>query len=376
MAHDLEQATIMVIDDLPDNLRLLEGMLAENRYDVLTFPRGDLALEAASRNPPDLILLDISMPGMDGFELCERLKADEELKGIPVIFITAMTDTADKIRAFAVGGVDYVTKPFQLEEVRVRVETHLELRDQRVQLEEQYRQLRDLEQLRDGLVHMIVHDMNNVLTVILGNLSMVQRRFGDELAEDASRLVRLALGSGRELSSMVADLLDTSRMESGEMPVNAVECDIAALARDVVAEYEPLIQSMDIEPEIPEGSVLATCDDRLIRRVAANLIGNALDFSTRGGELKIQVEHVDGAVKFCVGDSGPGVPPEYHSKIFEKFGRVEGRAKGEKHSTGLGLAFCKLAVQAHGGHIGVDSEVGKGSTFWFTIPSIEPVAGA
>jgi len=130
------QATVMVVDDTPENLELLNGMLRQKGYRVLTFPRGDLALKAAAKNPPDLILLDIMMPGMDGFEVCERLKADESLKRIPVIFISALSETMDKVKAFSVGGVDYVTKPFQFEEVMARVNVHLELRRQRDEISE------------------------------------------------------------------------------------------------------------------------------------------------------------------------------------------------------------------------------------------------
>ena len=139
-----KQPTIMVVDDIPDNLTVLEKMLREQGYRVVAFPRGDLALKAAARKPPDLILLDIMMPGMDGFAVCERLKADATLKEIPVLFISGLSETRDKLKAFFAGGVDYVTKPFQPEEVRVRVETHLQLRDLRVQLEKHNRRLEDL----------------------------------------------------------------------------------------------------------------------------------------------------------------------------------------------------------------------------------------
>ncbi|RLB29652.1 MAG: hypothetical protein DRG87_06730 [Deltaproteobacteria bacterium] len=139
-----KQPTVMVVDDSPDNLTVLEKMLREQGYRVVAFPRGDLALKAAARKPPDLILLDIMMPGMDGFAVCERLKADATLKEIPVLFISGLSETRDKLKAFSAGGVDYVTKPFQPEEVRVRVKTHLQLRDLRVQLEKHNRRLEDL----------------------------------------------------------------------------------------------------------------------------------------------------------------------------------------------------------------------------------------
>ena len=151
--------SIMVVDDTPANLRLLTGMLKERGYKVRPVSSGKFALQTAKHDPPDLILLDIIMPEMNGYEVCECLKADEQLSGIPVIFISALNETMDKVKAFKVGGVDYVTKPFQFEEVQARVATHLELRRQKRLVQESNEQLRKLEELRDNLVHMVVHDM-------------------------------------------------------------------------------------------------------------------------------------------------------------------------------------------------------------------------
>jgi two-component system, sensor histidine kinase and response regulator len=368
-AVELERPKVMIIDDNLGSLRLLTELLADYNYDLMTFPRGDLALQAASHDMPDLILLDINMPDMDGFEVCERLKADPNLKDIPVIFITAMSDMEDKVKAFAIGGVDYVTKPFHYEEVLARIQTHLVLRKQQMQLENQFKQLQELEQLRDGLVHMIVHDMNNILAGIVTSLGILKMRYSDVLAEKGMRTLNLGLDSCQELTSMVKDLLDISRLESGEMPVVASECNITNLICDVVRQNESIIQTQAINVETPTGEVHVSCDEHLTRRVITNLIGNALDFTSKGGDVLIGVGNVPGAVRVSIRDNGPGIPLEFQSRIFEKFGQVEAWAKGEKHSSGLGLAFCKLAVEAHRGDIGIESIPGSGSTFWFSIPS-------
>jgi two-component system, sensor histidine kinase and response regulator len=368
-AVELQRPKVMIVDDNLGNLRLLEELLGEHDYDLLTFPRGDLAIKAASQDMPDLILLDINMPDMDGFEVCERLKADSNLRDIPVIFITAMSDMEDMVKAFATGGVDYVTKPFHYEEVLARIQTHLALRKQQMQLEDQFKQLQELEQLRDGLVHMIVHDMNNLLAGIVTSLGILKMRYSDVLTERGMRPLNLGLDSCQDLTSMVNDLLDISRLESGEMPVVASECNITDLIQDVVSQNESIIQTQAINVETPTREVRVSCDEHLIRRVLTNLIGNAIDFTSEGGDVLIGVENMPGAVRVTISDNGPGIPLEYQSRIFDKFGQVEARAKGEKHSTGLGLAFCKLAVEAHQGDIGVDSIPGNGSTFWFSVPS-------
>ena len=159
-------ASVLVVDDTVENLRVLSDLLGEQGYEVRAVTSGRQALHAVEHDPPDLILLDITMPDMDGFEVCRRLRATEWSKDVPVIFLTALTATADKLRAFDAGGVDYVTKPFQFEEVLARVRTHVALRRAQTALADSYKGLRALEQLRDDLVHMIVHDMRSPLTAL------------------------------------------------------------------------------------------------------------------------------------------------------------------------------------------------------------------
>ncbi|MEI8352800.1 MAG: response regulator, partial [bacterium] len=172
---DPEAPGILIVDDAPANVRLLADMLKDRGYKIRVALSGELALQAAHNHPPGLILLDINMPEMNGYEVCERLKADAKLRDIPVIFISAMHETLDKVKAFSMGGVDYITKPFQTEEVGARVRTHLELHRQRRELQRSYARLRELENLRDTLVHMIVHDLRNPLSVVRGSLDVVMQ---------------------------------------------------------------------------------------------------------------------------------------------------------------------------------------------------------
>jgi signal transduction histidine kinase len=376
MDNESPTATIMVVDDTPANLKLLEEMLQGRGYRVVQFPRGIMALRAAARNPPDLVLLDIMMPEMDGFEVCRRLKADEGLKDIPVLFISALDGTDGKIKAFSAGGLDYVTKPFHEEEVLARVKTHLALRRQQVRIEAQKRQLqedhdrlRELEALRDNLVHMIVHDMRSPLMGILGLAEiMVEelKKLGhDELASDAGEI----LTTGGSLRDMVTTLLDISRMESNEMPLEKESCDLREVIANAMASLGALVSDSTVLFEPPVDGMAAICDPKISRRVVANLVANAIKFTGRRGDVRVGLDRVPEGVRITVCDTGPGIPPEYHRRIFEKFGQVAARKEGKMYSTGLGLTFCKLAVEAQGGRIGVDSEAGKGSTFWFILPA-------
>ena len=368
-----DKGNILVVDDTPANLRLLTGMLKDEGYRVRPAPSGRLALQAAAKDPPDLILLDINMPEMDGYEVCEKLKADETLAGIPVIFISALTETMDKVKAFQSGGVDYVTKPFQFEEVQARVEAHLNLFRLKKEVEYQYQALKELEKLRDSLTHMIVHDLRSPLTGILSSLQLIQMMAKDRLEAEEMEDVKRAVQATRVLVDMVSALLDVNRMESGEMPLNLKDTDLGKLAVAALETLGGLTKDRDVGFDEASDPVKASVDQDLMRRVMANLVGNAVKFTPAGGSVKLRVLARDGGFRGEVRDTGPGIPDAFREKIFEKFGQVEAREQKEKHSTGLGLTFCKLAVEAHGGTIGVDSEMGAGSTFWFEVPQV--VAG-
>jgi CheY-like chemotaxis protein len=204
---------ILVVDDTPVNLQLLTEMLKELGYKVRSVSSGKFALQTAKHNPPDLILLDVVMPEMNGYEVCEHLKADEQLAEIPVIFLSALNETMDKVKAFEVGGVDYVTKPFQLREVQARVATHLELHQKRRLLQESYEQLRGLEELRDNLVHMVVYDMRTPLTSIKDFLQMLDTAEGETMSEDARGYVHSATEATDNLIELADSLLDVSTMK-------------------------------------------------------------------------------------------------------------------------------------------------------------------
>ena len=359
-----EPPKIMVVDDTVANLKLLEEMLGKQGYLVRSFPRGRLALAAAAREHPDLVLLDIQMPEMDGFEVCERFKADPLLAPIPIIFISAQHETMDKVRAFALGGVDYVTKPFQFAEVDARVRTHLELRRQKVALQQSYERLKELELLRENLAHMVVHDMRSPLFAIMMSLELVQMNVASPPPK-VTKYLDMAVGNVNKLTEMVNQLLDISRLESGRMPMTKTRGDLAATAQTVVDSLRTLAADRRIILCATE-PVLASYDKDLVGRILTNLVGNALKFTPVEEEVKITLDRKGASARLSVTDLGPGIPPEFREKIFEKFTQLEGEKR--KYGTGLGLTFCKLAVEAHGGEIGVDSLPDQSNTFWFTLP--------
>jgi two-component system sensor histidine kinase/response regulator len=343
---------VLVVDDTPANVLLLARMLTERGYEPQAVRSGAEALRLARAEPPDLILLDVSMPEMNGYEVCARLKAEPALRDIPVIFISALSDTMDKVKAFRVGGVDYVTKPFQLEEVCARIRTHL--------------RLYQLEKLRDDLAHMMVHDLRNPLTVLFGFLDYLEHYECQRLSPATQALTKAARGSAADLLNMVNSILDVSKMGAGEMTLHCERCDLGALIRGVLAANQPLPDGRTVNITAPQSPPCVDADPGLLRRVVQNLLSNALRYAPAGSEVSLVVSEEADRVLVAVSDRGRGIAPAHHQRIFEKFGQVEDPA--HRVGTGLGLTFCKLAVEAHGGQIGLTSAEGKGSTFWFTLP--------
>ena len=360
--------SILMIDDTPGNLKLLSVMLQGSGYKVRAAVNGELALQAAHIAPPDLILLDINMPGMDGYETCRRLKEDAKLKDIPVIFMSALSETIDKVKAFGAGGVDYITKPFQLEEVEARVGTHLELRRQKLRLQENYDKLHKLEKLRDSLVHMIVHDLRSPLMVIISYLEFIKKDKNNVLSLESTSDIASAAQASNKMIQIVSDVLDTSKIEEGQMKLQPVECELGRLLEEGVSGLKSLIGGREVRFTPPKSPVTVIADREIISRVVQNLLANAIKFTPEDGLIKMRIEPAGNLVRVSVEDNGPGIAPQYQGRIFEKFGQVELRAGRQRSSTGLGLTFCKLAVEAHGGRIGVSSEEGKGSAFWFELP--------
>ena len=369
MGDDAKTSRILLVDDTMENIQVAGELLRSKGYQVSVARDGAQALKVCAKANPDLILLDIMMPVMDGYECCGKLKADETTRDIPVIFLSAMKDTPDIVKGFELGAVDYVAKPFNAAELLARVATHLRLRNLQVEVEQNYRDLQELEEVRDGLVHMIIHDMRTPLGVVEGNVDlakMAAAQLGQ--SDDLDLCLRDAKQGASDVLGMVNNLLDISRMEDGKMLLNPKPHDISELMEKTGRLVAVKAQQFDVALSVEATAMTTQCDGELVERVLVNLTANAIKFSTPETSVRL-LNEVDGDMLLVkVIDTGPGVPPEYQEKVFEKFGQVDAHKERKKFSTGLGLTFCKMAVEAHGGKIGVESDGKSGSTFWFTLP--------
>lgn len=364
---------ILIVDDSPSTLQLLSEIFKKEGYSTRAALSGRLALQSLRASIPDLVLLDVTMPDISGYDICKAMKADESLKDVPVIFISGHSQNIDVVKGFAIGAVDFVAKPFEISEVVARVKTHLELRWQQHALQKSFTELRSLEEMRDNLVHMIVHDLRNPLWSANIHLEQIQGLVDASLHPRIKNHVDEALTATHTLMEMINSILDVNRMEAGLIPLNPEPCDLIRLIQDVLQASFPLIQSRRLAIESEAESVIVQADITLIRRVIHNLLSNAISFTPEtGGEIHFEISRHDGMVRVAIRDNGQGIPPEYHEKIFEKFYQINSALSGGRHSTGLGLTFCKLAMESHGGQIGVQSEEKRGSLFWFELPENAP----
>ncbi len=365
---------VMIVDDTPSSLKLLETTLTTAGLQVASFPNGQLALNALDASIPDVVLLDICMPGMDGFETCRRMKDHPKAADVPVIFISGLTETTDILKGFAAGGADYVSKPLREEEVRARVMLQIALRQTRRELELRNLELkaerdalRQMEHMRDELVHMIVHDMRSPLQGVLGNLQLLEESTAPILSPDDHECLTDAMASTRRLVRMVGTIVDASRMEAGKMPLHKTASDSASLINESLRTLGPPSRGQHIDVEGP--SIPVTCDGPLIIRVLTNLLDNAMKYSPDGSPIRAGARTEGSRIIFYVQSAGRFIPEEQQRTIFDKYQTLGELPRRGVHSTGLGLPFCRLAVETHGGSIGMKSDPEHGNTFHFTLPA-------
>ena len=378
---------VLVVDDEQSIRLTLQEFLQEAGYQVDVAEDAKVAQQLLKSGDFDVVVSDIVLPRISGVELLQAIR--KESSRVQVVMMTGQPAVETAAAAVRAGAFDYLTKPVSKDAILRCVGNAVKLKateDERVRLaeanrryqedlERQHRQLRDnyarlreLETLRDNLTHMIIHDLRAPLSIALGYVDLLKDRAAAKLENEEKGYLDTILINLFRLNEMIGSLLDISRLETGNMPLNRRACDMAALSKSTMQSFESLVEERRLSFDSPSEGIVVSCDEEVTRRVIGNLLQNALKFTRKDGTVHIAVSRKDSMVQLAISDNGPGIPAEYHGKIFEKFGYVVKPV--HQYSTGLGLTFCKLAIEAQGGQIGLQSEVGKGSTFWFTLPAV------
>ena len=370
---------VLVADDVPANVELLEDQLRTLGFRTVRAFDGPSAVAAAHEHRPDLAILDVAMPPGDlgveerstGFEVCRRIKRDERTAGMPVVFVTALNDSTDRVKAIEAGGDDFLTKPHNRMVLGARVRSLLKLRSATEALQDSYRKLRELEKVRDDLMKMIVHDLKTPLTAVLATVEMLRDGDFGAVTETQGGALADTQARAEDLLALIEDLLELARLEESHVVLDRTAIVAATvLARMADAwrlrlSQEQATVSVEVAGELP----VVQADARLLERVFNNLLQNALVHGGRGVRVVLSAVRDGDGVRFAVADSGPGIAAAYHELIFRKFETVKLAGAPRARSSGLGLSFCRLVADAHGGRIWVQSDEGKGSTFFLVLPA-------
>jgi two-component system sensor histidine kinase/response regulator len=370
---------ILVADDVAPNVELLCDQLATHGFRTLTALDGPSALALTFSERPDLCILDVAMPAGDlggddsstGYEVCRRIKRDPRTKNIPVIFVTALSDISDRVKAIEAGGDDFLTKPHNRMVLGARVRALLKHKGAADALENALRIQGELAKSRDDLMKMIVHDLKTPLSAVIATLEMVVDGDFGALAERPRSALVDAERQAEDLLALIENLLEVTKVEQSAIALTPEPIAPAAFLAEMMFDWQHRFQQEGAvaESEVADDAPVFRADKALLKRVFANLLQNALMHSPLGVHVRMSARKDGNGILFTVADDGPGIPKEYHELIFRKFEQVRTAIVPKTRSSGLGLTFCRLAVEGHGGRIWVQSEEGKGAQFHVRLPT-------
>ena len=364
---------ILLVDDNYTNIELLKNILEKDGYEIAFASNGEQALKLATKLNPNLILLDIMMPGIDGFEVCQRLKENKMTRGIPVIFISAKSKHEDIVKGFEIGGTDYITKPFNISEVLARVRTHLQIQNLMAQKEKSKekakayaQELKRSNQDLEDFAQLASHDLQEPLRKVMTFGDRLQNRLANSDEESIDDINRMQSATIR-MQQLIDDLLSYAKVTTKTQPFKGIDFDQAVKEalfnlEDSISESKGIVNF--------EALPIIEADPVQIRQLFQNLIGNALKYCEKGVAPVVNISSQpasDNKIAILVEDNGIGFEEKYADRIFRLFQRLHGRS--EYSGTGMGLAICKKIVERHGGTITAESVLGKGSTFIITLPA-------
>lgn len=360
--------TVLIVDDNPNNIKIVALILRSLKYKIVIATNGEQAIEMVEQTRPDIILLDVMMPKIDGFETCRIIKKDPKNENIPVIFITALNDTESLVEGFKAGGVDYITKPFNKEELISRVKTHLDLKQTQDALRQTTQHLTELNALKDKMFSVIGHDLRSPLSSVKMTLEFLSLMTEDnpELAEN----INIMQKTTDEVFGLLENLLGWAKSQSGNLFVEPESVSLNEIVNSIYLLNKGNLNLKKIQfvyDKEKDHSVFA--DMNTLKTVFRNLVSNAIKFTPEEGEISINTKKSDNQILIEIKDSGVGIPAENIPKLFDKSQHVTTYGTNRESGSGLGLVLCHDYVVKNKGKIWVESTVGEGTSFFVQLPA-------
>lgn len=369
---------ILILDDNLANIQLLAELLQLHGYEVRPISQVRRAVDAIDAAPPDLILLDVNMPDMNGYEVCALLKENEATRDIPVLFLSALDEMVDKVRGFEVGGVDYITKPFQPREVLARIRTHLQISEQRREIaalrQWEVGYLQQFNQMKDDLLRMVSHDLKNPLGVIKGYGELLHDELEDEgrLSEDVARHLEMIQRASENILDQIQRLVDIAQTK-GAVQILRRQVTLAPYLKGLtdLMRFTAEQKGVILTNYLPDSSLQVAIAPERLKQAILNLIANAIKYSYSGGLVEVAGGEQEGRVWIAVRDSGIGIPSEALPALTQPNYQVNVPEHQALRGSGLGLAIVQTIVEHHDGEMTIDSVPGEGSTFTIWLPMVE-----
>lgn len=353
---------ILIVDDVSTNIKILGTLLSRFNCELAVAMNGQQALDTVSRIKPDLILLDVMMPILDGHETCKRLKESDETKDIPVIFLSAKSETEDIIKGFELGAVDYVTKPFIGKELLARVNTHLSLKMAQETLKEEVSS-------KNKFCSIMSHDLRGAFGIIMSLAQLIQENRGTLSEEEIDELLNDIDNTSKHTINLLENLLKWARSQAGSIKFNPEEIQLNLICSEVKRGQENAARAKKIEINIDiKSSHFVSADSNMILVILRNIVTNAIKFTRTGGKISIKSENEDTHLRISITDNGVGIQEEMIHKLFDLGTKTSTSGTNNEQGNGLGLVLCKEFVEINGGKIGIESSVEEGTTVWFTLP--------
>ena len=376
------KSEILIIDDVPKNIQVISNILKKEGYEISFALNGEQGLKNVAFKAPDLILLDISMPGMDGFEFCKELKKEDKYNSIPIIFLTARTDMNDVVKGLEYGAVDYITKPFNAQELTSRISTHLELKhsrdiilEQNEKILQQNKELNELNATKDKFFSIIAHDLKNPFYILVGYSKILLDDFVNLPPNQIKSFLDIIYKTSQNGSELLENLLHWSRAQRGLIKCNPTKLKLTS---SIQFTYDLLIsfaksKQLSMTIHAPD-DLCAYADKQMVNTVIRNLLSNAIKFTPRNGRIDIYAQSSgEDFVEIKISDTGEGISANNMGKLFRLDKHLTTSGTENEKGTGLGLLLCKEFVEKNNGKIGVESEINKGSTFFFTLPKYKEI---